>query len=130
MSSDVTPPTAGTLLTAFATCVDNADWDGLAALLGDDFSCRYSTTGETFDKRAFVAVNSDYPGRWHFEREDIVDAGERGVLRARVSDATGQSDEAHFVATFATARDGLLVDLVEVWAEVAPVPVDRRTTQS
>ena len=71
-------------------------------------------------------MNCDYPGRWRFEREDIVDAGERGVLRARVTDARGESDEAHFVATFATARNGLLAEIVEVWAEVASVPQDRR----
>jgi len=126
MSNDATEPTAGTLLAAFATCIDTADWDGLAELLADGFECRYATTGEAFDKEAFIAVNRDYPGRWRFEREDIVDAGERAVLRARVTDATGRSDETHFVATFATARAGLLVEIVEVWAEVASIPLDRR----
>ena len=126
MSTDATEPTAGALLTAFATSIDSADWEGLAALLAEDFECRYSTTGEAFDKDAFIAVNRDYPGRWRFEREDVVDGGERGVLRARVTDAAGQSDEAHFVATFATARGGLLVEIVEVWAEVASIPQDRR----
>ncbi|MFC7486804.1 nuclear transport factor 2 family protein [Knoellia sp. CPCC 206453] len=126
MSHDATEPSAGALLVTFAACIDAADWEGLATLLAEDFECRYATTGEVFDKDAFIAVNRDYPGRWRFEREDIVDAGERGVLRARVSDATGQSDETHFVATFATARAGLLVEIVEVWAEVTPVPLDRR----
>lgn len=98
----------------------------VSALLADEFACHYATTGETFGKDAFIALNRDYPGRWRFEREDIVDAGERGVLRARVSDATGESDEAHFVATFATVRAGQLTHAVEVWAEVAPVPQDRR----
>lgn len=126
MSNDTTEPTAGALLGSFATCIDAADWDGLAALLADDFVCRYATTAETFDKDAFIAVNRDYPGRWRFQREEIVDAGERGVLRARVTDAMGESDEAHFVATFATARNGLLAEIVEVWAEVASVPQDRR----
>jgi hypothetical protein len=37
------------------------------------------------------------------------------ALRARVRDATGES---HVVASFGTARQGLLVELVEVWAEV------------
>jgi len=126
MSTDATVPTVGSLLAAFATAIDTADWEGLGALLADDFECRYATTGEIFDKDAFIAVNRDYPGRWRFEREDLVDAGERGVLRARVTDATGQSDETHFVATFAAARAGLLAKIVEVWAEVASVPLDRR----
>jgi hypothetical protein len=40
------------------------------------------------------------------------------ALRARVRDATGESPESHVVASFGTARQGLLVELVEVWAEV------------
>lgn len=126
MRNDAHEPTAGTLLHAFAACIDAQDWHGLAALLADDFECHYATTSETFDKDAFIAVNRDYPGRWRFEREEVVDAGERGVLRAKVTDATGQSDETHFVATFAAARAGLLAQIVEVWAEVASVPEDRR----
>ncbi|KGN36826.1 nuclear transport factor 2 family protein [Knoellia subterranea] len=122
--------TAGELLVRFATHIDDANWDGLADLLADDFRARYSTTGEEFDKQGFVALNRDYPGRWRFEREDVVDAGDRAVLRARVSDATGTSDETHFVATFATARAGQLTEIVEVWAEVAQVPLDRRPTPS
>lgn len=52
--------------------------------------------------------------------------GPRGVQRTRVCDATGQSDGAHFVATFATASVGLLVEILAVRAEVAPIPHDRR----
>lgn len=126
MTHDDTHPTAGALLTTFATSIDAQDWDGLSALLADEFVCRYATTGEVFDKAGFIALNRDYPGRWRFELQDVVDVGERGVLRARVSDAAGESDESHFVATFATARAGLLVEIVEVWAEEASVPEDRR----
>ncbi|WP_404383936.1 ester cyclase [Knoellia locipacati] len=126
MSHDDHTPTAGALLASFADCIDHADWDGLAALLAEDFHCRYVATGEAFDRDGFVAVNRDYPGRWRFERQDLVDAGQRAVLRAKVSDATGESDEVHFVATFATARSGVLAEVVEVWAEVAEAPHDRR----
>ncbi len=41
------------------------------------------------------------------------------MLRARVTGTTGDGGEQLFaVASFATARDGLLVELTEVWADV------------
>ncbi|MEL7977347.1 nuclear transport factor 2 family protein [Isoptericola sp. F-RaC21] len=120
--------TAAQLLLAFSDRIDARDWEGLSALLAPDFRARYVHTGETFDRDSFVALNRDYPGAWRFEREDVVDAGDRGVLRARVSDATGASDDVFHVATFATAgNDGLLHEIVEVWADqVTEVPSQGR----
>jgi hypothetical protein len=120
--------TAARLLLRFSDRIDAQDWDGLSALLAPDFRARYVHTGETFDRDSFVALNRDYPGSWRFEHEDVVDAGDRGVLRARVSDATGASGDVYHVATFATAGpDGLLHEVVEVWAdEVAEPPAQGR----
>ncbi|MFC7878458.1 nuclear transport factor 2 family protein [Isoptericola sp. NPDC057391] len=113
--------TAAQLLLSLSARIDAQDWDGLSALLAPDFRARYVHTGETFDKAGFVRLNRDYPGSWRFEHEDVVDGGDRGVLRARVSDATGASDEVYHVASFATGgADGLLRELVEVWADQVP----------
>ena len=51
--------------------------------------------------------------------EDLVVAGDRGVLRARVI-GTGPDggDQVFAVASFATARDGLLAELTEVCTDV------------
>ena len=79
----------------------------------------YHHTGEEFDGEQFVALNRDYPGRWRFVREVVVDAGSTAVLRARVSDAAGASPETHYVASFGTVDDaGRLIVLEELWAEV------------
>jgi hypothetical protein len=120
--------TTAQLLLTFSDRIDAQDWDGMSALLAPDFRARYVHTGETFDRDAFVALNRDYPGSWRFEHEDVVDGGDRGVLRSRVSDATGASDAVFHVATFATAGpDGLLHELVEVWADqVSEVPAHGR----
>ena len=120
--------TAGDALIRMADVIDAQDWEGLAALLADDFKARYCHTGEEFDGPGFVALNRDYPGDWRFVREVVVDAGTTAVLRARVSDASGTSPEVHHVASFGTVDDsGRLVALEEVWAEVtAPPQGDRR----
>jgi hypothetical protein len=119
---------AGATLTALAQAIDARDWDGLAALLAPAFIARYAHTGESFDSAQFVALNRDYPGAWSFRHETVIDAGDAGAMRARVFDATGSSDEVHYVAGFAKVDGGgLLTELVEVWAEVVPpVSGDRR----
>lgn len=116
-------PSTAALLRRLADAVDTQDWEALSGLLADDTRVRFAHTGEVLDVPAYVALNRDYPGRWHFTTEEIVDGGERAVLRARVSD--GQ--ETHAVVVTAGSRDGLLRDVVEVWAEVGvAVPSERR----
>ena len=127
----MTSSTAGAALTQFAEAIDAQDWPGLAALLAPGFTARYCHTGETFDAEAFVALNRDYPGRWRFSAEIVVDGGTTGVIRALVTDATGLSDEAHYVATFgAVDATGLLTSLDEVWAEVIAPPQGERRPAS
>ena len=114
---------AATLLTRLVAVIDAHDWDGLPALLHPDFRCRLVHTGEVFDRDQWVRLNADYPGFQRMVREDLVAAGERGVLRARVTGTGAGGDEQVFaVASFATVRDGLLVDLTEVWADVDQQP--------
>jgi len=123
--------TAAQLLLALSDRIDTQDWDGLSALLAPDFRARYVHTGEEFDRESFVRLNRDYPGSWRFEHEDVVDGGDRGVLRARVSDATDESDEVYHVASFGTAgADGLLHELVEVWADQVPEVPERGRGQA
>ncbi|GAA1924439.1 hypothetical protein GCM10009797_17690 [Nocardioides hwasunensis] len=108
-----------TLLTRLAETIDAHDWDGLPALLHDDFTCRLVHTGEELDREQWVRFNADYPG---FERmlvEDLVADGDRAVLRARVVGRGADGQELHFaVASFATAQDGSILDLTEVWADI------------
>ena len=110
---------AATLLTRFAEVIDAHDWDGLAALLHADFTCRLVHTGEVFDREKWARFNADYPGFERMHVEDLVADGDRGVLRARVTGRGDAGEGLEFaLASFATVRDGLLVELVEVWADV------------
>ncbi len=115
--------TAAQSLTRFAEIIDARDWDRLPDVLASGFVARFVHTGETFDRTGFVALNRDYPVVVRFVVEDLVSDGDRAVVRARVSDGT---DTWH-VASFATVgADGLLTELVEVWAEVSAPDPGRR----
>ena len=107
------------LLTRLAAAIDAHDWDGLAALLHPDFTCRFVHTGEVFDKDAWVRLNADYPGFERMRLDDLVTDADRGVLRATVTATSPAGGELVFgVASFATVRDGLLAELTEVWTDV------------
>lgn len=110
---------AAAVLTRLAGAIDAHDWEGLPALLHDDFTCRLVHTGEQFDKDEWVRFNADYPGFERMHVEDLVADGDRAVLRARVVGRSDTGAELVFaVAGFATVRDDLVVDLTEVWADV------------
>ncbi len=108
-----------TLLTRFAEVIDAHDWEGLRALLHPDFACRLIHTGEVFDRDQWVRLNADYPGFQRMLLEDLVTHDDRGVLRATVIGTSDTGGEVVFaVASFAALRDGLLIELTEVWADV------------
>jgi ketosteroid isomerase-like protein len=114
------------LLARLVEVVDAHDWDALPDLLHRDFTCRLVHTGEAFGKDAWVRFNADYPGFERMHLEDLVADGDRGVLRATVTGRGDAGDALRFaVASFATVRDGLLLELVEVWADVDQQPPAR-----
>lgn len=119
---------ARTLLTRLAEVIDAHNWDGLPDLLHPDFTCRLVHTGEVFDRDGWVRLNADYPGFQRLITQDLVAMGERGALRADVIGTGEQGEDLRFaVASFATVRDGLIAELVEVWADVdQPVPEGTR----
>lgn len=113
---------AETLLRRLAARIDAQEWDSLGDLLHAEFGCTYVHTGETFGPEEWIRLNADYPGFGHLELLDVVASADRAVGRAHV---TGGADGAtqHFeVASFVTDRDGLIVELVEVWADVGVAP--------
>lgn len=111
------------LLARLAEVIDAHDWEALPALLHRDFTCRLVHTGEVFDRDGWVRLNADYPGFQRMLLEDLVADGDRGVLRATVTGTSATGDDLTFaVASFATVRDELLVELTEVWADVDQQP--------
>lgn len=106
------------LLTRFAEVIDAHDWAGLDDLLHPDFRCRLVHTGEEFDRAAWVRLNAEYPGFQRLVIEDLVADADRCVLRATVTGtAEDDSVQTFAVASFATIRDDLIIELTEVWTD-------------
>ena len=110
------------LLTGLCEAIDAHRWGDLPALLHDDFSCRYSHTGESFDRDSWVRLNAEYPGFEHLVVQDMVCSERRAVARSHVT-ARVDGQLVHFeVATFVSAETGLITDMTEVWTDVATTP--------
>lgn len=116
------------VLARLVATIDAHDWAALPALLHEDFVCRLVHTGETFDRDAWVRFNADYPGFDRMVLRDLVAGGERVVGRAHVTGFVGDGGGGelhHFeVAMFLTVRAGLIVENIEVWAEVGQTAPD------
>lgn len=115
-------PTAPELLRQLTDRIDARAWGTLAELLHPDFVCHYVHTGETLDGPGWVRLNADYPGFGRLELLDIVESGDRAVGRAHITGGSESLDQEYEVASFVTERDGLIAELVEVWADVGVAP--------
>lgn len=103
------------------TAIDERRWKELSNYLHDDFSCQYVHTGETFDREAWVRLNAEYPGFDRLRVEEIVGHADRAACRSHI---TGESNEGliHFeCATFVQTQSGLIIEMTEVWTDVAKV---------
>lgn len=109
---------AGPALHGLMTAIDEKRWDDLASYLHPDFVCRLVHTGETFGRDEWIRFNREYPGFEHLTIEDFVAEATEAACRSHV---TGRGDAGlqHFeCASFARMRDGLIVQLTEVWTDV------------
>ncbi len=110
--------------------IDAQDWAGLPALLHEDFVCRFVHTGETFDRASWVRLNAEYPGFDHLVLQDCVGSGARAAGRSHVTGFIDDKLEHFEVATFITVRNGLIVEMTEVSADVdAKAPEGTRPSQ-
>lgn len=114
--------TAPELLRQLTDRIDARAWDTLAELLHPDFICRYVHTGESFSADEWVRLNADYPGFGRLELVDAVASGDRAVGRAHVTGESAGVPQHFEVASFITERDGLIIELTEVWADVDATP--------
>lgn len=119
--------TAEELLRQLSDRIDACAWDTLAELLHPDFVCRYVHTGEVLDGPEWVRLNAEYPGFGRLELLDVVAAADRAVGRCRITGGSEGADQEFGVASFITERDGLIVELTEVWTDVGePAPEGTR----
>lgn len=106
-------------LTQLMTVIDERRWDQMAPFLHPEFVCRYSHTGEVFTGDQWIRLNADYPG---FDRLHVLQVLGDDVQAACRSHVTGEGDSGleHFAcATFVSMRDGLIVEMTEVWSSAS-----------
>ncbi len=105
-------------LSGLMTAIDEHRWDDLAAFLHPEFTCRLVHTGEEFGRDAWVAFNADYPGFDRLIVEDLVGSDEAAAARSLVLGDADAGPQRFACASFAHLRDGLIVELVEVWTDL------------
>lgn len=107
------------LLGSLMSTIDGRRWDDLGRYLHDDFSCRYVHTGESFDRASWIRLNAEYPGFEHLHVEEIVGDSTHAACRSHVT-GRGRDGLDHFeCATFVRVRDGLILEMTEVWTDVS-----------
>lgn len=100
------------------TAIDEHRWGELSHFLAPDFTCRLVHTGEVFDRDGWVAFNADYPGFDRLIVEDLVGSVDAAASRALVFGKSDAGPQRFACASFARMRDGLIVELVEVWTDL------------
>ncbi len=92
------------------------DWEGLSLLLDPHLVVRWPSTGEVFrGADNFVSVQSDYPEGWSISVLRVLAAGNEVVSEVEVPTIDGPTFR---VASFATVRDGRVVEATEYWVTV------------
>lgn len=100
------------------TAIGEKRWDDLADFLHPDFVCRLVHTGESFDRDDWIRFNRDYPGFEQLTIEEMVAGPTEAACRSHIigRDASGAQ---HFeCGSFAQMKDGVIVQLTEVWTDV------------
>ncbi len=112
------------LASRFWRLIDQADFDGLGAVLAPDATVRLPNTRELFQSpAAYIAFNKAYPGRWHAKVERQDEAGDRIITTVMIwSEEGGPS---FFVTSYFTVQDGLIQAIDEYWGENSEPPARR-----
>ena len=116
---------ADDLLTRLDDVLNGHRWAQLPILLHPDFTCLLVHTGERFTRDEWVRFNAEYPGFQGYELVDRVVSGDRAAARAHVTGLVAGRLRHFEVAEFLTAKNGLIADLVEVWAGLDQAPPTR-----
>lgn len=108
-------------LQRLADTIDAHDWDGIAGLLHPHFICHLVATNERFDATRWIAFNANYPGFQGMKLVDLIGDDTRAAARGHVTGRVDDVEKGYAVAQFARMRDGLIEELVEVWADLDDV---------
>ncbi|HEV8193282.1 MAG TPA: nuclear transport factor 2 family protein [Ktedonobacterales bacterium] len=101
---------------------DAFDFEAAGQLLSDDFVCEWPQSRERIRGREnFVAVNANYPGRWHTRIERIIACGDMVVTDVALS----SGDTTARAVSFFELRGGKIVKETAYWPEPYAAPASR-----
>lgn len=103
--------------------MDAADFEAAAELLDDEYTCDWPQSRERIrGRRNFVAVNANYPGRWHIAVVRLLAEGEQVATEVALTNDEGQMVRA---VSFIELRDGKILRETDYWPEAYDAPTDR-----
>lgn len=104
--------------------MDVAAFEAAAELLDDEYTCEWPQSRERIRGRSnFVAVNANYPGRWHIAIRRILADGDQIVTDTVL---TGDDGETVSAVSFFELRNGMILRETDYWPEPYDAPANRR----
>ncbi len=95
------------------------DFAGAGELLHDDYVCEWPQSKERIRGREnFVALNSNYPGRWQAEVKRVIVEGNEAASEVILT----YEDQTVIVASFYEMRDGKIYREADYWPEPYAAP--------
>lgn len=117
-------------LTGLMQTIDDHRWGDMAQYLHPSFRCHLVHTGEAFGREEWITFNASYPGFDRLQVEEMVGDSEAAACRSSVTSQDEAGTRRFACASFAEMRDGLIVTLTEVWADVDQRPPERNAPGS
>jgi ketosteroid isomerase-like protein len=95
------------------------DFVDAGELLHDDYVCDWPQSNERIRGRAnFVALNSNYPGRWAAEVKRVIVQGDQAASEVALT----WENQTVVVVSFYEVRDGKIYREVDYWPEPYAAP--------
>jgi ketosteroid isomerase-like protein len=95
------------------------DFAGAGALLHDDYICEWPQSNERIRGREnFVALNSNYPGRWAAEVKRVIGQGDQVASEVTLT----WENQIVMVVSFYEIRDGKIYREIDYWPEAYAAP--------
>jgi len=109
------------LIQSFWKCIDEADFDGLRALMAPDAAVYLPNTREVIDGcENYITFNKRYPGRWRAAVERLHVCGSTAVSCVKVTEQSGETSL--YVTSFFEIQNGKIIKIHEYWGENGDPP--------
>jgi hypothetical protein len=110
------------LVRALWRAFDDVRFEDVRPLLAENFVAEWPQTDERIvGPSNFIALNTNYPGKWRCTLLDLLADGDRIVTQVKISDG----DTTLYALSFFTIEAGRISHAREYFADVMEPPFDR-----